>query len=89
MSPIWYNSSPGTLSVGDLDGAVCLMDDILIHGKSQEEHNRKLIEVLERLREAGITRSMYSASEVSSFLGQIIDKNGVKPDPKRLELSRR
>lgn len=39
----------------DVEGAVCLIDDILVHGRSQEEHNRRLIAVLHRLQEAGLT----------------------------------
>ena len=32
-------------------GVVCLMDDILVHGKSQEEHDATLKMVLTRLRQ--------------------------------------
>ena len=39
----------------DAEGAVCLMDDILIHGKSQEEHDWRLLEVFHRFKKAGIT----------------------------------
>ncbi len=39
----------------DTDGAVCLMDDILVHEKSQEQHDRRLVTVLRRLQEAGLT----------------------------------
>ena len=30
----------------DIDGTVCLMDDILIHGKTQGEHDDRLETVL-------------------------------------------
>ena len=30
----------------DVEGAVCLMDDILVHGKSKEEHDQRLLIVL-------------------------------------------
>ena len=39
----------------DVDGAVCLMDDILVHGKSKEEHDQRLFTVLQRLQDAGVT----------------------------------
>ncbi len=49
--------------VGDKDGVVCLIDDILIHGQTQEEqtqeeHDKRLSEVLGKLQEAGLTREM-------------------------------
>ena len=38
-----------------LDGVVCLMDDVLIHGKAQDEHDDRLMKVLQRLETAGVT----------------------------------
>ena len=44
-----------------LGGVVCQADDILIYGKSQEEHDQNLRNVFQKLREAGLTlnRQMY------------------------------
>jgi len=39
----------------DVEGVVCLMDDVLVHGKSQEEHDRRLMVVLQKLQDAGLT----------------------------------
>lgn len=73
--------------LGDVEGTVCLMDDILVHGKSQEEHDRRLITVLQRLQDAGLTlnerKCEFSQSQVK-FLGQIIDQQGVRPDPDKV-----
>ena len=67
----------------DVEGAVCLMDDILIHGKSKEEHDERLFSVLHRLQEAGITlnekKCVFMRDRVK-FLGQIVDQAGVRPD---------
>ena len=38
-----------------LGGVICHMDDILIHGISQEEHDGRVRKVLQRLQEAGLT----------------------------------
>ena len=38
-----------------MEGTVCLMDDILIYGSSQEEHDARLCKVLEKLRKSGVT----------------------------------
>jgi len=35
-----------------LDGVVCMMDDdIMVHGKTQEEHDERIRKVLQRLQE--------------------------------------
>ena len=36
-------------------GVVCLMDDILVHGKTQAQHDERLVKVLNRLQESGLT----------------------------------
>ena len=38
----------------DLDGTICQMDDILVHGIDQSKHDRRLRAVLLRLQEAGL-----------------------------------
>lgn len=35
--------------VGDMEGVVCLVDDILVSGETQEEHDQRLVDVLTRL----------------------------------------
>lgn len=64
------------------------MDDILIHGKSQEEHNRRLESVLTRLKKHGLvlneSKCSFSTSKVK-FLGHIIENETVKVDPERIE----
>ena len=32
--------------VGDIDGVVCMIDDILVYGLTQEEHDKRLLRVL-------------------------------------------
>ena len=38
-----------------LEGVVCMMDDTLVHGRTQEEHDQRLQAVLQCLTSAGIT----------------------------------
>ena len=40
--------------LGDIEGVVCLVDDILVSGKTQEEHDQRLMAVLTRLSKAGM-----------------------------------
>ena len=67
-----------------LDGFVCLIDDALVFGKSQDEHDTRLKAVLQRLEEAKVTlngsKCEFSKSSVK-FLGHIVDQNGISADP--------
>ena len=38
-----------------LEGLDCSIDDVLVHGKNQEEYDERLEAVLKRLVEAGVT----------------------------------
>ena len=38
-----------------LPGVVCMMDDVLVHGSTREEHDARLRDVLNRLQTAGMT----------------------------------
>ena len=44
-----------TAMLGNMEGTVCLMDDILGYRKTKEEHDRRLYMVLDRLQASGIT----------------------------------
>ena len=52
-----------------LDGVVCMIDDILVHGSTVEEHDDRLTKVLQRLEEAGLTlnREKCQFSQSSSW----------------------
>lgn len=41
--------------LGDIPGVVCLVDDILVTGRTQAEHDKRLRIVLTRLSKAGLT----------------------------------
>ena len=68
-----------------LDSVICHMDDILIHSATQEEHNRQVRAVLQRLQEAGLTlnsKCEFSKQKIR-FLGHIIDHKGLQADPQK------
>ena len=71
-----------------LDGVECNIDDILIYGTTQEEHDRRLQAVLHRLDNANVTlnaeKCVFNVQSVK-FLGQIVGSNGIKPDPEKIE----
>jgi len=72
----------------DLSGVVCMMDDILVYGRNQEEHDHRLTNVLECLRRAKVTlnkkKGSFSTQSVR-FLGQLVDSSGIRPDPQKVE----
>ena len=68
----------------DLEGVVCQMDDILVFGKDQAEHDGRLTAVLKRIESSGVTlnpeKCEFSRRKLS-FLGHIINEAGVQADP--------
>ena len=74
-----------------MDGVICLMDDVLVYGKTQEEHDEQLVKILQRLEAAGLTlnreKCEFSQRQVK-FLGQIVDKTGVRPDNAKVKAIR-
>ena len=71
-----------------LKGVTFLMDDILIHGSNQQEHDEHLIAVLEQLQKFHVTlnnkKCVFSTSSVK-FLVHVIDHEGIKPDPEKVQ----
>ena len=74
--------------IADIDGAVHSQDDIIIWGRNNEEHDYRLFQVLDRIRESGLkmnkSKCVFRVPEVV-FLGNLLSKDGVKPDPKKVE----
>ena len=64
-----------------------LMTSGLIHGRSQEEHDQRVLQVLERVSKAGLTlnpqKCQFSKDRVT-FLGHVVDRTGIKPDPDKV-----
>jgi len=69
---------------------ICLiyLDDIIIYGKTMQEHNERLETVLKKLSSAGIKLSrnkcIFGKSSVK-FLGHVIDSKGISTDPSKTE----
>ena len=57
-----------------------------VASETLEEHDERLLQVLKRLESAGITlneNKSVSAQRSLTFLGHLIDENGVCPCPKK------
>ena len=72
---------------GDLPGVEIDIDDILVWGASEEEHNSRLQAVLQRCKDIGLTlnkdKCKFNVSEVT-YLGHTISANGVAPDKEKV-----
>ena len=69
------------------DGTVSMLDDVLVFGKNQKEHDEHLTEALKRIEKAGLTLNKEKcrfSKERITFLGQIIDSSGILPDPNKV-----
>lgn len=70
-----------------LPGVVCMMDDILVFGKSEAEHDERLEEVMKKISEAGMTlnkkKCEFRKSEVI-FLGHKVTAEGIEADPEKV-----
>ena len=75
------------MELSDLDGVVCLIDDVLVYGKTEQEHDQHLKATLRRISEAGLTLSkekcIFGATSIS-FLGQTVNSEGIQPDQNKI-----
>ena len=71
-----------------LPGCKSISDDIIVFGKGQEEHNKNLRDVLQRLKENNLRlnkdKCEFSKTEIK-FYGHIFSAVGVRPDPKKVD----
>ena len=70
------------------DGVLCQMDDILIFGATQSQHDGRIREMLRRLHKENVTlnskKCQFSVQEVK-FLGQTINESGISPDQDKVK----
>lgn len=67
---------------------LCYLDDVLIFGRTFEEHCERLDRVLKAIGDAGLTlnpkKCIFGAKEVK-FLGHLVSFEGIKPNPAKVE----
>ena len=64
------------------------LDDVLVFGRTIEEHNQRLKLVLERIRAAGLRlkpKKCRIAQLTVEYLGHVVSAAGVETDPKKVE----
>jgi len=71
-----------------LNGALNLADDIVVFGKDPAEHKERLLKVMERFSNCGLTlnssKCQFGVKSIK-FLGHIISSDGVSPDPAKVK----
>ena len=71
----------------NIEGVVTSMDDILICGKTREEHDRRLIMVLKRAWDANLRlnpkKCMFGVNSLT-FMGDVYSAEGIKIDPEKV-----
>ena len=74
-----------------LQGVIVFIDDILVTGRTREEHTRNLWNVLDHLRQAGLrlreSKCLFF-QESLEYLGHVISKEGIRPTNKRVKCVR-
>ena len=67
-------------ALAGLEGQVNISDDIIVHGKNQEEHDARLGSVIKRLGECGLTlneeKSQFNM-DCLTFVGIVLFRNGI------------
>ena len=68
-------------------GIICIADDIVIHGKNEEEHDENMKNFIECCERAGVHLNkdkMIMQVDSISFMGYQITKEGLKVDPSKV-----
>ncbi|XP_033109740.1 uncharacterized protein LOC117110992 [Anneissia japonica] len=72
----------------DLNGVVCVADDVVIHGSTKEEHDKNLHSFLDRCKHVGIKLNpdkFEKELEEITFMGHKITKEGLQSDPEKIK----
>ncbi|XP_055635391.1 uncharacterized protein K02A2.6-like [Toxorhynchites rutilus septentrionalis] len=74
--------------VAGLDGVIVYLDDIMVVGRSQEEHDRRLKNLLERFEQYNILlnqkKCIFNVTRLE-FLGHELSENGIRPTESKIE----
>ena len=72
----------------DIPGVRNIADDIIVHGSTQEEHDRWLIQVLDRIKERGLTlnkqKCKFNMTELE-FMGHVLTPHGIQPADQKIK----
>ena len=71
------------------EGARNISDDIIVFGKTKQEHDARVCQVLERLRDRGLTlnpdKSKFCMDRLVFFGGNVLSRKGIAPEEVKVE----
>jgi len=73
--------------IQDIDGTEAIIDDILIWGRDVNEHDERLIRVLERVRNCNMKLSADKCEfkkDSVTYVGHVLSDKGVQPDKEKV-----
>ncbi len=89
MDSAWVFQQLVSQTLARCKGAMTYIDDILIFGAIQEEHDTILLVVLQKLAEKDFHMQLgkchFSVSELTFVRHMISEDNGISPDPKNVQ----
>ena len=72
-----------------IPNVICYIDDVLVTGKTEEEHLQNQTQVLHKLKEQGMrlkeAKCAFFQREVEYVFGNRIDANGIHTAPSKLQ----
>ena len=71
----------------DVEGVKAIVDDLLIWGKDDDEHDARLKQVLNRAREVNLkfnAKKCRIRQEEVPYVGHVLSKEGLRPDPEKI-----
>ena len=78
-------------TIAGCPGATNIADDIVVHGKTTEDHDRNLVTLLKRLQERNLTlnkdKCKIGMSQIV-FMGLLLNKHGVGPKEEKVKAIR-
>ncbi|PIO69170.1 reverse transcriptase [Teladorsagia circumcincta] len=84
-APVIFQQQMDTLTAG-LDGTAAYFYDIIVTGKTIDEHNARLEAVFRRIQDIGLLLAWKSVRCCTlRYLGSIINADGRRPDPAKVE----
>ena len=72
--------------LGQCPGTIGITDDIIIHSKSDKDHNRNLHHLMKVAQKYGLVinaAKCFIKTPQIKFFGMVYDTNGVHPDPEK------
>ncbi len=74
--------------ISGLPGVVAYQDDIIVYGETEQEHNKRLADLLQRLAQKNAkinsSKCVFPSPSINC-LGYTLDGTGVRPDGSRLD----